>query len=142
MVGRRILKSREMDAKGHQITLRDEPRHVEIVVDGVTLASSTRTVVLEETGLPPRHYFPRDDVRVDLAAPTDTSTHCPFKGQASYLTFTSNGHEHGDLAWSYETPIAGMERIGGLVCFFDERVHLTVDGEKRDRPRTQWSEAD
>ena len=141
MVGRGILKSHEMDAKGHTITLRDEPGRVEVVVDGVTMASSTRTVVLEETGLPPRHYFPREDVRVDLATPTETSTHCPFKGQASYLMFTSAGHEHRDLAWSYESPIDGMERIRDLVCFFDERVDLTIAGEPRGRPQTQWSEA-
>ncbi len=130
-----------MDAKGHRLALRDEPRHVEVSVDGVTLASSTRTVVLEETGLPPRHYFPRDDVRMGLATPTDTSTHCPFKGRASYLTFSPSARDHRDLAWSYETPIDGMERIRGLVCFFDERVDLTIDRRPCDRPQTQWSEA-
>ncbi len=129
-----------MSAKGHTIALRDEPRRVDVAVDGITLASSTRTVVLEETGLPARHYFPRDDVRVELASPTDTSTHCPFKGHASYLSFAAGGADHRDLAWSYEQPIDGMEQIRGLVCFFDERVDLTVDGARNDRPHTQWSE--
>jgi uncharacterized protein (DUF427 family) len=128
-----------MDAKGHAITLHEDARRIEVLVDGVTVAASTRTVVLEETGLPPRHYFPRDDVRLDLATRTDTSTHCPFKGQASYLTFTASDREHADLAWSYETPIDGMEGIRGLVCFFDERVDLMIDGTANERPNTQWS---
>lgn len=130
-----------MDANGHRLALRDEPRQVEVSIDGVMLASSARTVVLEETGLPPRHYFPRADVHMGLARPTDTSTHCPFKGQASYLTFTASDREHRDLAWSYEAPIDGMARIRGHVCFFDERVDITIDRLPRDRPHTQWSEA-
>ncbi len=130
-----------MDPKGHHITLRDEPARVEVLLDGEVLASSDRVVVLEETGLPPRHYFPRDDVRMDLLEPTPTETVCPFKGQASYWSATVDGAEHRDLAWTYEEPIDGMERIGGLVCFYAERVDTTVGGEPVERPVTPWSKA-
>ena len=129
-----------METKGHRVTLHHDPRHIEVRVGENTIASSRRTVVLDETGLPPRHYFPRDDVRLEHATPTSTSTHCPFKGQASYFTFDVDGQPHVDLAWSYEQPIDGMEGIAGLVCFFDERVDTLVDGESSDRPLTPWSE--
>lgn len=127
-----------MDPKGHHITVRDEPRLVEIMLDDEVLASSKRVVVLEETGLPPRHYFPRDDVRMERLEATKTETVCPFKGSASYWS-VDLGDGHRDLAWSYESPIDGMEHIAGLVCFYDEHVDVTIDGEPRERPVTAWS---
>ena len=32
-----------------------------------------------------------------------------------------------------------MEQIADLLCFFNERVDLEVDGECGERPETQWS---
>lgn len=97
---------------------------------------------MHETGLPPRHYVPLDDVRADHLHPTETETVCPFKGRASYWTAEIDGTAHRDLAWTYARPIDGAERIAGLVCFFDERVDVVVDGEPRERPVTAWSVSD
>jgi uncharacterized protein (DUF427 family) len=130
-----------MDPKGHHITLRDEPAHVEVAIDGEALASSTRAVVLEETGLPPRFYFPRDDVRMDRLVSTRTETVCPFKGQASYWSVTVGGTELRDVAWAYDEPIDSMEGIAGLVCFYSERTDTTIAGETQARPDSPWSKA-
>lgn len=127
-----------MDPNGHHITLNDEPRLVEISVDGEVLASSSNAVVLVETGLPPRHYFPRDDVRMERLTSTTTETVCPFKGSASYWSL-DDGEGHRDLVWSYESPIEGMEGITGLVCFYQERLDTTIDGEPSERPVTPWT---
>lgn len=128
-----------MDPAGHTLEITAQPRHVEIAVDGVTIAASDRALVMQETGLPPRHYLPSDDVRLELTGESPTATACPFKGQASYLHFAVDGVEHRDLAWTYERPINGVEQIAGLICFFDERVDLTLDGELQPRPETAWS---
>jgi uncharacterized protein (DUF427 family) len=127
--------------EGHQIELNDEPRRVAVDLDGVTIADSDRTVTLQETGLPARHYFPRDDVRMELMEATPTETVCPFKGQASYWTLRVGDAEHRDLAWSYDQPIDGVERIAGRVCFYDERVDVTIDGEPQVRPESPWSQS-
>jgi uncharacterized protein (DUF427 family) len=127
--------------EGHRIELVPEPRHIEVVVDGVVLASSTRAIVLVETGLPPRHYLPRDDVRIELLDATPTETVCPFKGSASYWTARVGDAEHRDLAWSYETPIAGMEAIAGHICFYGERADHVVNGETVERPVSPWTPA-
>jgi uncharacterized protein (DUF427 family) len=124
---------------GHRVALRDEPRRVEVVVDATVVASSSRTVVLDETGLPPRYYFPRDDVAMDQLAVTPTETVCPFKGQASYWSVTSPAGEHRDLAWCYEEPRPELERIAGYVCFYGERADHVIDGEPQPRPETPWS---
>jgi uncharacterized protein (DUF427 family) len=119
----------------HRIDVRHGSRHVRVERDGQVLAESSRPVLVFETSLPVRTYLPRDDVRLDLLEPSSTRTACAYKGVASYL---SRGGE--DLAWTYEAPLPDAAELTGLVCFFDERVDLTVDGEKRARPVTPWSD--
>ena len=59
-------------------------RHVRVLVDGVVVADSSRPTVLYETGLPPRYYLPKTDVRMDLLTPTESTSACPYKGWAQY----------------------------------------------------------
>jgi uncharacterized protein (DUF427 family) len=125
--------------EGHSIELTDDDRHIEISVGGVVVASTDRAVVLQETGLPPRYYLPRDDVRTDLLEPTTKETSCPFKGAASYWSVDAGGTRHENLVWSYADPIAGVERIAGRLAFFDERVDVVIDGDPQPRPQTQWT---
>ena len=125
--------------EGHQIRLHTEPRRVEVGVDGTVVASSDRTVVLEETGLPARYYFPRDDVHFESLEATPTETVCPFKGQASYWTVRTPSGEHRDLAWGYEHPLESLADIAGHVCFYGERSDTRIDGELQTPPQTPWS---
>jgi len=113
-------------ASGHTITIIPAERHIEVSVGGQTLASSDRALRLDETGSPARYYLPREDVRTDLLEPTAQHTTCPYKGQASYWSAQVGGQVYPNLVWSYETPIPGAEQIAGLMCFYNERVELTV----------------
>ena len=119
----------------HRIDVLDTSRHVRVSVNGEVVADTTRSRVLFETGLPPRWYFPREDVRMDLLTPSDTRTGCAYKGFASYWSL---GGED-DLVWSYPEPRREVERIRGYLAFFNERVDIEVDGERQERPVTQWS---
>ncbi|HEU5416468.1 MAG TPA: DUF427 domain-containing protein [Streptosporangiaceae bacterium] len=114
---------------GHKITITPSEARIEVSVGGQKLADSRRAVVLAETGLPPRYYLPREDVRTDLLKPTSTESTCPFKGQAAYWSAEAGGEVHPDIVWSYESPIPGAEGIAGLMCFWTERgAEVTVDG--------------
>ena len=44
-----------------------------------------------------------------------------------------------DLVWSYAAPERDAEPVRDLLCFFNERVDLELDGEPAGRPQTQWS---
>jgi uncharacterized protein (DUF427 family) len=116
-------------APGHTITTSPARVHVEVSLNGEKLAESDRPVLLDETGLPTRYYLPREDIRTELLRPTSTQTTCPFKGQASYWSAEVGGEVHEDLVWSYESPIPQAEQIAGLMCFYPDRVKLTVDSE-------------
>jgi uncharacterized protein (DUF427 family) len=114
-----------------RIDILPTSREVVVRLGGVELARSTRAHALYETGLPPRWYLPRPDVRMDLLAPSDTITHCPYKGETVHFSarpLTEGGEPVGDVAWSYPTPLPESERIAGLVSFYDGRVTVTVDG--------------
>lgn len=111
---------------GHTVTTTPGTEHVEIRVGGELIAASDRPVVLDETGLPRRYYLHPDDVRMDLLTPTTFHTTCPFKGEASYWSLTLDGTTHDGIVWSYAEPIAGVEAITGLLCFYPERVEMTV----------------
>jgi uncharacterized protein (DUF427 family) len=114
-------------------------RLVRVEVDGVTVAESAKPMLLFETGLPVRYYLPRTHVRMELLTPTDSVTHCPYKGQAEYWSVRAGDAVYADLAWSYRTPFPESERIAGLVCFYNERVDLYVDGVLEERPVTKFA---
>ena len=97
-------------------------------IDGEVVADSVQPRILFETGLPPRFYVPQTDVRMDLLTPTDTSTGCPYKGFAHYWDATIGGATHADIAWGYRTPLPESRDVAGLVCFYDDKVELEVDG--------------
>jgi len=114
-------------------------RHVRVSIDGEVVADSVRPTILYETGLPPRYYLPKSDVRMDLLTSTDTETACPYKGWASYWNVTVGGTTHDDIVWGYRTPLPESAAIAGLVCFYNEQVDLEIDGEQIERVRTKFS---
>jgi uncharacterized protein (DUF427 family) len=122
-----------------RVDILETSRHVRVELDGVVLADSTHAHALFETGLPPRWYLPKIDVRMDLLESTATVTHCPYKGQAQYWSARLPDRTVADLAWSYRTPLPESQKIAGLVAFYNERVDLVIDGERLARPKTKFS---
>jgi uncharacterized protein (DUF427 family) len=117
----------------HRVDVRKSARPVRIEVDGEVVAETTRARVLFETQLPRRFYLPREDVRVELH-PGGRRTYCPYKGHASSWTVDAGGRRREHLGWSYEQPLPDAVAIAGLIAFWNERVDVFVDGERRERP--------
>ncbi|MDP9027069.1 MAG: DUF427 domain-containing protein [Actinomycetota bacterium] len=121
-----------------RIDIRQTSQDVRLSLEGVPIARTTRARILFETGLPPRYYFPREDVLVELE-PSDTVTSCAYKGVARYFSPVIPGANTRDLAWSYENPLIDGEPVRDYLCFFDEKLDLTIDRIERPRPQTPWS---
>jgi uncharacterized protein (DUF427 family) len=66
-----------------RVDILPSSRHVQVEVDGVTVAESTSPRLLFETGLWVRYYLPKTHVRMDLLTPSETVSHCPYKGRPS-----------------------------------------------------------
>jgi uncharacterized protein (DUF427 family) len=114
-----------------RVDMLQSSRQVRVEVEGVAVAQSDSPRLLFETGLPVRYYLPKTHVRMDLLVQTDTVTHCPYKGQAEYWAVRAAEQVHRDLAWSYRTPLPEATKIAGLVCFWNDKVELYVDGTRQ-----------
>ncbi len=114
--------------QGHTVRTEPSDKLVRVTVGGELVAESRRALALHETHLRTRWYLPLEDVREGVLEPSDTTSHCPYKGDASYYSVRAGGDLHPDLVWTYRDPIADVREIAGLVCFYDEKVDLTVEG--------------
>lgn len=77
------------------------------------IADSDETVVVEGN-----HYFPRSSVDASLVTPSATTSVCPWKGTASYLTLSVDGEENADAAWFYPAPKDAAAEIKDHVAFW------------------------
>ncbi len=115
----------------------DERRHRAYVGDDVVL-DTTSAKLLYETGIGPRIYAPLEDFPAEFLTATDTSTHCPFKGDASYWTINAGGRELVDALWAYATPLPEASWLAGYGCLYFDRVDAwfieddRVTGHPRD----------
>jgi uncharacterized protein (DUF427 family) len=107
---------------------------VSVAIDGRTVADTRRPRVLFETGHPVRYYIPRLDVRMDLLNESEKRTACPYKGTASYWSVESGGKAEEDIAWSYVFTYEDCPKIANYLCFYNERVDLSVDDKLQERP--------
>ena len=83
------------------------------VWQGTVIAESENTVVVESN-----HYFPRDSIREEFFEESEARTHCPWKGDASYLSVTVGDDKNADAAWYYPSPSEAAEEITGMVAFW------------------------
>jgi uncharacterized protein (DUF427 family) len=115
-------------------------RAVRIELDGIVLAESASPVLVFETGLPTRYYLNRTEVNFSVLVPTDTVTACPYKGTTSgYWSAQVEDTVHADIAWSYDFPTHQLLPIAGLIAFYNEKVDITLAGQRLPRPVTPFS---
>jgi uncharacterized protein (DUF427 family) len=88
------------------------------------IADSLQAIVLREADYPPVVYFPREAVEMAYMSRSDTTSHCPYKGEASYYTLLMDGVLTEDVAWSYESPIEAAGRIAGRIAFYPNKVEI------------------
>jgi uncharacterized protein (DUF427 family) len=122
-----------------RIDVMPSTRQVRVAIDGETVADTKRSSLLFETSLPTRYYIPQEDINMEYLTATDSHTLCPYKGKASYWSVSIDDQVHRDLVWSYPEPIAECPKIKGLLCFYNEKVDLYVDGVLQERPQSYWS---
>jgi uncharacterized protein (DUF427 family) len=119
-----------MSTQGHTIEVTPSSDRVVVTVHNTVVATSTRPLVLTETGYPPRYYLPPDDVRTDLLTPSPTTSHCPFKGDAVYWSVNADGTVANDVVWSYPEPYEAVQGIAGHLAFWSEQPGVTLNVEK------------
>lgn len=109
-------------SSGHVVTPHQSAAHVTVRFAGEVIAETKRPLRVEETGYRPIFYIPRADIRMELLERTTRSTHCPFKGDASYFTIKVGGKEVQNAAWSYESPKDSVREIKDYLAFYTDQL--------------------
>jgi uncharacterized protein (DUF427 family) len=104
--------------RDHALYLEESPKRVRVVLGDETVADSRRAKLLHEAGLLPVYYFPQEDVRMELLEESEHTTHCPFKGDASYWSVRVGERVVENAVWGYPEPIDSCPPIAGLVAFY------------------------
>jgi len=123
----------------HRLDVLRSSREIQVKIEDLVIAETTRPVMLIETGLPVRWYIPKDNVRLDLLEPNNTQTSCAYKGFAKYYSARIDGKLIPDVAWYYDSPFRDAQPVAGHVCFFSERFDVTIDGQVQPKTQTAWA---
>jgi uncharacterized protein (DUF427 family) len=107
---------------GHRIGITRNSHRVRVIHQGVTMADTQAALTLAETGLPEVFYFPRGDVNMARLERSDHTSHCPFKGDASYFHLRTEDGLVENAVWCYENPFDGVQQIKGYLAFYVSRV--------------------
>ena len=108
----------------HPITIKANPRRVRVLYEGHLIADTPRALVLREANYPAVQYIPREDVAMEFLNRTTHSTHCPYKGDASYFSIVRDGRFAENAVWSYEDPYPAMAEIKACLAFYPNQVEI------------------
>ena len=89
---------------------------------GAVIGESKNALELSEGDYPPVIYFPRADLAMAFLEPTELTSKCPYKGEATYFTIEAKSGPIANAAWSYETPIDSVADIKDHIAFYSEKV--------------------
>jgi uncharacterized protein (DUF427 family) len=120
-----------IDGPAHQLHCHDFPRRVRARFAGETVLDTLRGKLLHETGLLPVLYVPAGDVRTTLLEQTGRSTHCPFKGEASYWTVRVGDRVAENAVWGYQDPLPEAAWLRGYLAFYWEAMEAWYDEDEQ-----------
>ena len=110
----------------HPITVNPTGKRVVVRVNGEIVADTNEALQLQESTYPAVQYIPFKDVVQGVLTRTDTSTYCPFKGEAGYYSVTTGGGTVDDAIWFYEQPYPAVAAIAGHAAFYPDKAEITV----------------
>lgn len=132
-----------MDSFAASVASTDKPKsHITVEpFDGVVtvtysdaiIASSQRALILREGSYEPVFYVPFEDIYFTFLHKTETSTHCPHKGNATYWRATAVGESMDDVMWAYEQPFEGVAAIAGHGAFDSKKVRIEAVENATDK---------
>ena len=121
-----MTRENKIPGPDHPITVTPTAARVVVGVNGKIIADTTAALTLQESTYPAVQYIPLADVDPAVLKRTDTSTYCPYKGDASYYTLTLPDGDLTDSVWTYEQPYEAVAPIAGHVAFYTDRVEMVV----------------
>ena len=111
----------------HPITVEPTARHVTVRIGDTVIAESDNAVTLREAGYDAVQYVPLGHVDPAVLRTSETTTYCPYKGEASYFDLAVGDNTMTDAVWTYTDPFPAVADIKGHLAFYPDRATVTVD---------------
>jgi uncharacterized protein (DUF427 family) len=119
-----------IDGPKHRLLFEPFPRRVRAVFAGEVVLDTRRGMLLHESAHLAQLYVPEGDVRAELLEPTDHTTHCPFKGDASYWSVRVGDRVAENAVWGYPTPLEEADWLKGYQAFYAKRMDAWFDEDE------------
>jgi uncharacterized protein (DUF427 family) len=109
-------------APAHRILFEPDARRLRALVSNTVVLDTRRAHLLHETGIRPVVYAPLEDFDRALLEKTATTSHCPFKGDASYWSVRVGDDLREDAVWAYEEPLGEAPWLRGFAALYPTKV--------------------
>lgn len=106
----------------HPITITPTGGQVTVTVNGVVVARTDAAVTLQEAEYPGAQYIPLADVDPSVLVRSETTTYCPYKGEANYY----HVNDVRDAVWTYEQPYPAVAQIADRVAFYPDKAQIAL----------------
>jgi len=106
----------------HPITIEPASKRVVVRSGDKVIADTVHALFLREAKYPAVQYIPRNEVDMSALVRSETTSYCPYKGEASYFSIPSGGGRSVDAVWSYEAPHDAVAEIKDYLAFYPDRV--------------------
>lgn len=116
-----------LDSPERRLFFDPFPRRVRAELDGRTVLDTRQGMLLHETGVLPQLYVPAEDVRQDLLEASEHTTHCPYKGDATYESVRVGDRVAENAVWTYRSPLPDADWLRGYRAFYWDRMDAWFD---------------
>ena len=106
----------------YELRMRPASSLHQVIFNEAVIAASDNVIIVHEGKLSAVVYFPRADVDMAMLGAEPDTSHCPFKGTASYWSVEANGKSSARAAWSYEEPYADVAALRGYIAFYMDKM--------------------
>mgnify|MGYP005985064099 CR=1 FL=1 len=107
---------------GPEITIEPAKGTWSVRAQGAVIGETTNALILTEGDYEPVIYVPREDLQMVFFDPSDKTTTCPHKGDATYFHLIGKSRRQENVAWSYETPHKSVAAIKDHLAFHQDEV--------------------
>ncbi|KAG6550899.1 hypothetical protein Mapa_007513 [Marchantia paleacea] len=115
--------------------LEKVPEKIKIVFNGEKIAETTNAYRVLETSHAPVYYIPAADVTMEHLSKATGSSHCEWKGDATWWTLMVGAKTAENVAWSYESPTEAFLPVKGYLAFYAGPMDACYVGEEQAQPQ-------
>lgn len=107
----------------HPLVLDDTSITVRVYAADTLLADRADAREVREADYPAVLYVDRNDIDMSKLTPSDRTSWCPYKGEATYFHVQrDDGTRLDNAVWTYETPFEHILGIQGRLGFYTNQV--------------------